>query len=110
MPSKPRGPCRIQRCPYLQPCPVHSYDRSREGARARGYDSAHEAWRRQVLAREPICRDPDRRHPHIEQLSVVADHIVPLTRGGSWSLENGQGLCRSCHSAKTVKYDGGFGR
>jgi len=48
-----------------------------------------------VLARDPICRSC-RRAP-----STEADHIVPLAQGGDWSLENGQGLCKTCHSRKT---------
>lgn len=38
------------------------------------------------------------------------DHIVPLAQGGTNDTSNLQTLCRSCHSKKTVLYDGGFGR
>ncbi|WP_353056028.1 hypothetical protein [Mesobacillus subterraneus] len=27
-----------------------------------------------------------------------------------WNVHNWQSLCASCHSSKTVKEDGGFGR
>jgi 5-methylcytosine-specific restriction enzyme A len=67
------------------------------------------AWRRDVLRRDPWCRDPGGRHPSELRASTAADHVLPLTAGGSWELENGQGLCASCHAAKTTAEDGGFG-
>jgi len=48
-----------------------------------------------ILRRDPICVRCN------EQLSTTADHVVPLKRGGDYSLGNGQGLCTSCHSIKT---------
>ncbi|MFI9202624.1 HNH endonuclease [Streptomyces sp. NPDC053048] len=36
-----------------------------------------------------------------QQLQV--DHIVPISRGGTWDLENAQTLCRTCHLEKTVR-------
>jgi 5-methylcytosine-specific restriction protein A len=56
-----------------------------------------------ILARDPICRICK------VEASTVADHIVPLRRGGDWGLENGQGLCASCHGKKTAKEDGRWG-
>lgn len=40
------------------------------------------------------------------------DHITPH-RGDMrlfWNHDNHQALCHSCHSTKTARYDGGFGR
>jgi 5-methylcytosine-specific restriction endonuclease McrA len=34
----------------------------------------------------------------------VADHIVELVAGGSWSLSNGQTLCQPCSKAKTSDF------
>jgi 5-methylcytosine-specific restriction protein A len=114
MPWRPRRPCSWKGCPLLVTsrfCAAHAsaYDLIRGTARARGYDQDHEAWRAAVLARDPFCKDPDRRHPLEGVRSTVADHIVPVRADGPWSLENGQGLCASCHSAKTARVDGGFG-
>jgi len=50
-----------------------------------------------VLARDPVCRIC------WKAAATVADHIKPLSRGGDWSLENGQGLCHPCHSRKTAQ-------
>jgi hypothetical protein len=68
------------------------------------YNSAEwKALRQAVLARDPICKhcgkDP----------SVVADHIVPRNRGGPDTLDNLQGLCKSCDGRKTSTEDGGYG-
>lgn len=39
------------------------------------------------------------------------DHVVPLERGGARFDEgNLQPLCAPCHSRKTARQDGGFGR
>ena len=72
------------------------HDRSRPTARQRGYDRAHEKWRDLVLARDRVCKHCNRR------LAVEADHIVPVAAGGKrLALDNGQGLCKPCHTAKT---------
>ena len=31
------------------------------------------------------------------------DHIVPIEQGGTHAVANLQPLCRSCHSAKTMR-------
>lgn len=136
MPRAPLNPCAWRRplCPKLTPgryCPEHQQQTQREDqvqrgtAAQRGYDAGHRTWRGHVLARDPWCRDPDRRHPEVRVPSLVADHIVPLRvweqdpararaallailreRGSegttltAWSLRNGQGLCLACHNAK----------
>ena len=71
----------------------------------RGYDREHRAWRRLILERDPICKLCGK------QPSSHADHIQSIKDRPELrlSLGNGRGLCPSCHSAVTAKYDGGFG-
>lgn len=38
------------------------------------------------------------------------DHITPRSAGGTEDDSNLQLLCASCHSVKTAREDGGFGR
>jgi len=58
-----------------------------------------------ILDRDPLCV-LCRRAPANE-----VDHIVPRADGGDDAPENLQGLCKSCHSRKTmgeVRAGGGF--
>jgi 5-methylcytosine-specific restriction enzyme A len=99
MPVAPPRACRAG-CPYLRPCPLHSKQRwaSRRGSRqARGYDAKHEAIRRELLRARPIC-EVCRIHP-----SSVADHRIPLARGGQTVRSNYQALCTSCSKTKTAR-------
>ena len=73
-------------------------------AARRGYGRRWQRLRRLVLQRDPFCVMC--RHA----LATEVDHIVPKSRGGRDSLDNLQGLCKPCHSEKTVREDGGFGR
>lgn len=41
--------------------------------------------------------------PHLDPMSFVVDHIVPLDRGGLDDLENKQAAHRSCNRAKSNK-------
>jgi 5-methylcytosine-specific restriction protein A len=97
MPQAPRRACRSG-CPHFQPCPVHNkrqWRRPAESSTIRGYDARHRALRRQVLEEEPICR-LCRLRP-----SLIADHVVPLRRGGRTVRKNLQGLCQECSGSKT---------
>jgi 5-methylcytosine-specific restriction protein A len=113
----PRGamkPCRTNGCPGLTRgrfCDSHQLQENsrlaaqdeRPGAGARGYDGRHRDWRARILRRDPLCRIC-RAAP-----ATTADHIIPLRRGGRFTLENGQGVCAECHGRKTAQQDGGFG-
>ncbi|MFI5877545.1 HNH endonuclease [Streptomyces sp. NPDC051445] len=34
---------------------------------------------------------------------LEVDHVVPVSRGGSWTLENAQTLCQACHTEKSAR-------
>jgi 5-methylcytosine-specific restriction protein A len=78
--------------------PERERDRWRGSAASRGYGRRHEAWRKLILHRDPLCKIA-----HFcggLSPSTVADHIIQLRAGGDWSLENGQGACEPCHNWK----------
>ena len=88
---------------------IHGYEDHRESSCRRGYDGTWQRLRLIVLAREPLCR-----YCKAKGLIVVAtevDHIRGMAKGGErLTIDNLQPLCKSCHSEKTCREDGGFGR
>ena len=55
-----------------------------------------------------ICEgDIDYALPHIEPMSYVVDHIIPLNKGGEDTLANKQAAHRSCNRSKGARLDGG---
>ena len=101
MSPRPLRPCLQPGCTLLVAkgrCPTHSrqYERYRGSAAKRGYGPRHQHWRKLVLGREPLCRD-------CGKPATDADHIIPLSMGGTWELENGAGRCHRCHSRKTAR-------
>jgi 5-methylcytosine-specific restriction protein A len=79
------------------------YNRRRGSAASRGYGSRWRRLRRMILNRQPICA-------RCPAAATEVDHIMPRAAGGGDDDANLQGLCKSCHSAKTASEDGGFGR
>ena len=68
---------------------------------------------RQYLVDHPLCDSAKHRDlpEYMRPLARNVDHIDGLGLQGprAWDQSNWQGLCISCHSAKTAKYDRGFG-
>lgn len=49
-----------------------------------------------------ICQQPiDYTLPHLDPMSYVVDHVVPLNKGGSDEIENKQAAHRSCNRTKS---------
>lgn len=70
-----------------------------------GHTYGRAGWRKiraAQLKREPQCRACGAKASHV-------DHITPKRVGGGDESRNLQSLCRSCHSKKTGRSDGGFG-
>jgi 5-methylcytosine-specific restriction protein A len=66
---------------------------------------ADERERLSVITQRNICADPDHRHPGEVRGTEDVDHIIPH-RGDQRLLfdpSNLQGLCHTCHSAKTAR-------
>ena len=117
MPSKPKHPCKHPGCNALissgSYCPEHTQTKrgpSRESAARRGYGREWQRISREYLAAHPWCAECQRRG--VRTPATEVDHRTPHkgNRKLFWDKENWQPLCHSCHSAKTAKEDGGFGR
>lgn len=105
MPYRIASPCSQPGCPHRKPCPVHRAQRARDtrpSAARRGYDGKWRQIRAAFLKRYPdcvVCGEP----------AQEVDHIVALEAGGSNEWSNLQAMCKSHHSQKTNRVDGGFG-
>ena len=115
-PYSPHSQCSQPGCPATVRrgyCAKHTRARDADDRDARGtstqrgYGARHRKWRKLVLHNDPKCVTCLAKHPEVVRPSIVADHIVPLDPkhplDGDWSIENGQGLCHTCHSVKTAK-------
>jgi 5-methylcytosine-specific restriction protein A len=99
MPSRP---------PTLKPNGAARTPDSRVAPSRRGYGRSWQRVRRMKLALEPWCADHLDRGEHVAATEV--DHVKALAAGGTNDPENLRPLCHACHSAKTVRVDGGLGR
>ena len=122
MPTRPPTPCTYPRCAALvqgsSRCAAHrgvekrEYERShqRKTANARGYNYRWQKARLTYLKRHPLCAECERQGRVMPANEV--DHIIPH-RGNQvlfWDTQNNwQGLCKPCHSRKTVQEGGRWG-
>ena len=58
----------------------------------------HKAWSRQVKERAGWQCQRCGRTGDV----LYADHIKEIRDGGTWDMSNGQALCGSCHTGKTM--------
>lgn len=49
----------------------------------------------------PLCVHCLSKTPPLFRAATELDHIVPLSRSGTDTADNRQGLCRECHDIKT---------
>jgi len=93
MPSRP---------PSLNQKPrAKAWASTRKSRHERGYGREHDRMRKIVLREEPLCR-PCQARGRITA-STIADHITPLSEGGTGDRENYQGICEPCHDLKTAE-------
>lgn len=121
MPKRAARACAKPGCPNLVTgrgrrfCDEHQVeeyrrqDAQRGSASSRGYNANWRRIRGMYLRRHPWCEDPFGIHGAELVAATEVDHIIPLRDGGSNRFDNLQALCKSCHSRKTVREDGGFG-
>lgn len=64
--------------------------------------------RAKLFAINPLCVECQKKG--LTALAVIRDHITPLALGGKDIESNTQGLCLSCHDAKTAAESQAWGR
>jgi 5-methylcytosine-specific restriction protein A len=106
MPTRAQRPCAHHGCPALVAsglCDQHrkAYDVQRGNSAERNYGSHWRRVRAAVLREEPLCRECAREGRTTAAREI--DHIIPRSKGGTEDRDNLQGLCKPCHSAKTMR-------
>lgn len=101
--TMPKRPPTLAVKPGAVRAPDHRPSPSR-----RGYERGWQRIRAWHLAHYPLCEDCKECDVITEATEV--DHVERLRDSGDHSAENLRSLCKSCHSKKTVKCDGGLGR
>jgi 5-methylcytosine-specific restriction protein A len=66
----------------------------------RGYGTEHDKMRALLIRTVITCEECTRNG--IETPGTIADHIIPLSRGGTGARANYQLLCKPCSDAKTL--------
>ena len=114
MPNLPLKPCAQSGCPALTKtgrCPAHQRTvrpvrpidkRGAYAYRVGGPGGKWKALRERILRNQPFCICGKR--------SVEVDHIQARRNGGTDHESNLRAMCHSCHSQKTARSDGAFGR
>ncbi len=114
MPWKPKTICSYPGCQKLSHnryCDKHKkvVIKQRNDEHGKLYNYAWRKVSKLYLIEHPLCVMCNREGRLTPATEV--DHIIP--HGGDvklfWDSNNWQGLCKSCHSKKTVLEDGGFG-
>ena len=54
------------------------------------------SWAAAVVARDGACVDCG------ATVGLEADHLIPLARGGGFTLDNGAARCHGCHARRTT--------
>lgn len=95
------------RPPTLDTRPRAAPTRTRPTTAERGYGAEWRRVREVKLSLNPLCEDCDANGLTVGATEV--DHVTALSAGGTHDLANLRSLCKSCHSRKTVRCDGGLG-
>jgi 5-methylcytosine-specific restriction enzyme A len=117
----PHKPCASPGCGKLiassqRWCEKHARarqaeDRQRRGsARERGYDSRWSKLSRDFRRAHPLCALCEANG--IVKEAECVDHVVSVKRAPDrkFDVSNLRSLCWSCHSKKTAREDGSFGK
>lgn len=99
MPSKPPCASARLRAPQFRPKSGPGWDHGGRTRQQRGYGKEHFRIRQELLDTVIFCEECTRRGRKYV-IGQIADHVIPLAKGGTGDRSNYQLLCRSCASTK----------
>lgn len=75
-----------------------AWDHGGKTRQQRGYGAEHDRIRAELMATVVLCEECTR-HGRV-RVGTIADHVIPLAKGGSGDRSNYQLLCGTCAEAK----------
>lgn len=75
-----------------------SWDHGGKTRQQRGYGREHERIRAELIRTVILCEECKRNNR--TRTGIIADHIIPLAKGGTGDRSNYQLLCRPCADVK----------
>ncbi|MER6086547.1 HNH endonuclease [Streptomyces bluensis] len=92
----------VKRTSHSGRCVEHAPPQRPWGRKSARNQLRDSAWERQVRPRA-LARDGFACVRCGAREALEVDHVVPIAKGGTWTLDNAQTLCRSCHRTKTAQ-------
>jgi 5-methylcytosine-specific restriction protein A len=80
-----------------------SWDHGGKTTTERGYGWQHQLMRAEIMRTVVLCEECWAQKPPIVRTGTVADHIIPLAKGGMGERSNYRLLCRECADEKDAK-------
>ena len=80
-----------------------AWDHGGKSTTERGYGAEHQRMREHLKATVILCEACRAATPPRVRIGEIADHILPLAKGGTGDRLNYQWLCRPCAAAKDAK-------
>jgi 5-methylcytosine-specific restriction protein A len=80
-----------------------NWDHGGKTRQQRGYGREHELIREELLRTVVLCEQCKRKNPPRITAGHIADHIIPLAKGGTGDRSNYQLLCRDCAAEKDAR-------
>lgn len=79
------------------------WDHGGKTRQQRGYGKAHQRMREHLKRTVILCEECQRKDPPRITPGAIADHIIPLAKGGTGDRSNYAWLCRECAADKDAR-------
>lgn len=82
---------------------TRAWDHGGRSRQERGYGREHDRMRKHLMATVILCEHCKRQSPPRTTVGVIADHVIPLAKGGTGDRSNYQLLCKPCAAEKDAR-------